>query len=253
VRLIERGHRPALSSTFSFSLAQIPLVAATATHARCVFLLASAVWVAGRCACGLHPLAAAPQWRVRRFLCDVRSDTVVAWGRVSLWWTGWVRELIRIARRVCRHTMAEEVEKKVGENVAVEEGSDSSDSDDEIPDLQVCACVCVCVCVCVPACLCVCACACLCVSVDVYSPEHTDGISCKSTWQNSADDAGDSEDAKQSRNEKKARKALIKLGLKPVEGVTRVVIKKAKMVRRPCRALSLSLSLSVFLPACVHR
>jgi nascent polypeptide-associated complex subunit alpha len=38
------------------------------------------------------------------------------------------------------------------------------------------------------------------------------------------------EDSEQGRNEKKARKALSKLGLKKVEGITRVVIRKPKNV-----------------------
>ena len=56
----------------------------------------------------------------------------------------------------------------------------------------------------------------------------------------SGDDTGKS---KQSRSEKKARKAMLKLGMKPVPGVTRVTIKKSKNVRRaqpqlpPCAQL----------------
>jgi hypothetical protein len=45
----------------------------------------------------------------------------------------------------------------------------------------------------------------------------------------SGDDSGK---AKQSRSEKKSRKAMLKLGMKPVPGVTRVTIKKSKNVRR---------------------
>ena len=45
------------------------------------------------------------------------------------------------------------------------------------------------------------------------------------------DDAGGK--SKQSRSEKKARKAMLKLGLKPVPGVARVTIKKSKNVRAP--------------------
>jgi len=37
-------------------------------------------------------------------------------------------------------------------------------------------------------------------------------------------------DTEQTRNEKKARKSLSKLGLKAVEGITRVVIRKTKNV-----------------------
>jgi len=45
------------------------------------------------------------------------------------------------------------------------------------------------------------------------------------------DEAG--EGAKQSRSEKKARKAMAKLGMKQMAGVTRVTIKKSKNVRGP--------------------
>jgi nascent polypeptide-associated complex subunit alpha len=47
---------------------------------------------------------------------------------------------------------------------------------------------------------------------------------------------GDAQDAqakggnKQSKNEKKSRKAVQKLGLKPVTGITRVTLKKGKQV-----------------------
>lgn len=37
--------------------------------------------------------------------------------------------------------------------------------------------------------------------------------------------------SKQSRSEKKSRKAMLKLGMKPVPGVHRVTIKKSKNVR----------------------
>eukprot|EP00999_Lentomonas_sp_LEN2_P000676 NODE_1670_length_776_cov_289.516179_g1621_i0.p1 GENE.NODE_1670_length_776_cov_289.516179_g1621_i0~~NODE_1670_length_776_cov_289.516179_g1621_i0.p1 ORF type:complete len:200 (+),score=74.49 NODE_1670_length_776_cov_289.516179_g1621_i0:132-731(+) len=42
-------------------------------------------------------------------------------------------------------------------------------------------------------------------------------------------DDGDDKGSKQSKGEKKARKALSKMGLKPVEGITRVTMKKAKI------------------------
>ena len=50
------------------------------------------------------------------------------------------------------------------------------------------------------------------------------------------DDDDDGEDTmgaagKQNRNEKKARKALQKLGLKPVPGVLKVTVKKSRQVR----------------------
>lgn len=40
--------------------------------------------------------------------------------------------------------------------------------------------------------------------------------------------------AKQSRSEKKSRKAMQKLGMKPVPGIMRVTVKKSKNVRRAC-------------------
>ncbi|KAK7317064.1 hypothetical protein RJT34_00985 [Clitoria ternatea] len=45
-----------------------------------------------------------------------------------------------------------------------------------------------------------------------------------------AQDAGGSEGSKQSRSEKKSRKAMLKLGLKPVTGVSRVTIKRTKNI-----------------------
>ncbi|CAD6209298.1 unnamed protein product [Miscanthus lutarioriparius] len=42
--------------------------------------------------------------------------------------------------------------------------------------------------------------------------------------------AGATEGAKQSRSEKKSRKAMMKLGMKPVTGVTRITIKRAKNI-----------------------
>lgn len=44
---------------------------------------------------------------------------------------------------------------------------------------------------------------------------------------------GDEGKSKQSRSEKKSRKAMLKLGMKPVPGVHRVTIKKSKNVS-PC-------------------
>ena len=46
----------------------------------------------------------------------------------------------------------------------------------------------------------------------------------------SADDDGHPGRSKQSRSEKKSRKAMAKLGMKPVPDVTRVTIKKSKNV-----------------------
>ncbi|XP_020085016.1 nascent polypeptide-associated complex subunit alpha-like protein 4 isoform X2 [Ananas comosus] len=42
--------------------------------------------------------------------------------------------------------------------------------------------------------------------------------------------AGANESSKQSRSEKKSRKAMIKLGMKPISGVSRVTIKRAKNI-----------------------
>ncbi|KAM7463608.1 hypothetical protein LguiA_031729 [Lonicera macranthoides] len=44
------------------------------------------------------------------------------------------------------------------------------------------------------------------------------------------DAAGGNESSKQSRSEKKSRKAMLKLGMKPVTGVTRVTIKRTKNI-----------------------
>merc|ERR1711975_50261 len=43
-------------------------------------------------------------------------------------------------------------------------------------------------------------------------------------------DGGDPSKAKQSRSEKKSRKAMQKLGMKPVPGIMRVTVKKAKNI-----------------------
>lgn len=45
-------------------------------------------------------------------------------------------------------------------------------------------------------------------------------------------DVGAGEGSKQSRSEKKSRKAMLKLGMKPVTGVSRVTIKRTKNVSR---------------------
>lgn len=42
--------------------------------------------------------------------------------------------------------------------------------------------------------------------------------------------SGGNEATKQSRSEKKSRKAMLKLGMKPVTGVSRITIKRAKNV-----------------------
>lgn len=44
------------------------------------------------------------------------------------------------------------------------------------------------------------------------------------------DQAGGNDSSKQSRSEKKSRKAMLKLGMKPVTGVSRVTIKRTKNV-----------------------
>lgn len=54
-------------------------------------------------------------------------------------------------------------------------------------------------------------------------------------------DGGSNESSKQSRSEKKSRKAMLKLGMKPVTGVSRVTIKRTKNV---------SLSLNLHRPMC---
>lgn len=43
--------------------------------------------------------------------------------------------------------------------------------------------------------------------------------------------AGENESSKQSRSEKKSRKAMLKLGMKPVTDVSRVTIKRSKNVK----------------------
>eukprot|EP00262_Sarcandra_glabra_P015863 TRINITY_DN499_c0_g3_i1.p1 TRINITY_DN499_c0_g3~~TRINITY_DN499_c0_g3_i1.p1 ORF type:complete len:209 (-),score=62.35 TRINITY_DN499_c0_g3_i1:173-799(-) len=45
-----------------------------------------------------------------------------------------------------------------------------------------------------------------------------------------AEGAGANENSKQSRSEKKSRKAMLKLGMKPATGVSRVTVKRAKNV-----------------------
>ncbi len=52
-----------------------------------------------------------------------------------------------------------------------------------------------------------------------------------STSRFAGEGGGDDGKSKQSRSEKKARKAMQKLGMKPVSGVSRVTIKKSKNVR----------------------
>jgi nascent polypeptide-associated complex subunit alpha len=49
--------------------------------------------------------------------------------------------------------------------------------------------------------------------------------------QPSTDDDAGGRGGKQSRSEKKSRKAVLKLGMKPVPGVSRVTIRKSKNVR----------------------
>ena len=52
-----------------------------------------------------------------------------------------------------------------------------------------------------------------------------------------ADEEGGGNRGKQSRSEKKSRKAMQKLGMKPVPGVSRVTIKKSKNVSRGPRGV----------------
>lgn len=49
--------------------------------------------------------------------------------------------------------------------------------------------------------------------------------------------------SKQSRSEKKSRKAMLKLGMKPIPGVSRVTVKKSKNVGRFNRSSVFSYSL----------
>ena len=65
---------------------------------------------------------------------------------------------------------------------------------------------------------------------------------CSSRFWVWADDGTPSR-GKQSRSEKKSRKAMQKLGMKPVPGVSRVTIKKSKNVGT-CRSCSLACSAS---------
>jgi len=77
------------------------------------------------------------------------------------------------------------IEEEEKENVAVQDGSDDSDDDGDMPEL---------------------------------TDNKDDG------------DAPNVQGSKQSRQEKKARKSIAKLGLKPVPGVTRVAIRKTKQM-----------------------
>merc|ERR1712220_12263 len=58
--------------------------------------------------------------------------------------------------------------------------------------------------------------------------------------ENAGGEGGDAK-AKQSRSEKKSRKAMQKLGMKPVPGIMRVTVKKSKNVRSPTSPPPLSL------------
>jgi len=49
-------------------------------------------------------------------------------------------------------------------------------------------------------------------------------------WFTGAQDGDGSGRSKQSRSEKKSRKAMLKLGMKPITGVSRVTVKKSKNV-----------------------
>lgn len=52
-------------------------------------------------------------------------------------------------------------------------------------------------------------------------------LKCLLLWPELGDGSGRS---KQSRSEKKSRKAMLKLGMKPIPGVSRVTVKKSKNV-----------------------
>ena len=56
--------------------------------------------------------------------------------------------------------------------------------------------------------------------------------------------------SKQSRGEKKSRKAMQKLGMKPVTDVSRVTIKKSKNVRAALRSLFLCIMLTCYIVLC---
>ncbi|XP_021762809.1 nascent polypeptide-associated complex subunit alpha-like protein 5 [Chenopodium quinoa] len=68
---------------------------------------------------------------------------------------------------------------------------------------------------------------------DVKEDEHEDDDEDDDDDDDEEDDTTltSAEGIKQSRSEKKSRKAMLKLGLKPVSGVSRVTIKRAKNVR----------------------
>jgi nascent polypeptide-associated complex subunit alpha len=65
-------------------------------------------------------------------------------------------------------------------------------------------------------------------------------------------DAGASAGGKQNRAEKKSRKAIQKLGMKPVSGIKRVTIKKAKNVRVMCCSVTNEVCFALLLlwPVC---
>lgn len=57
-------------------------------------------------------------------------------------------------------------------------------------------------------------------------------------------EASNNDTSKQSRSEKKSRKAMLKLGMKPVTDVSRVSIKRTKNVSRPDSFASYSIDKS---------
>jgi nascent polypeptide-associated complex subunit alpha len=60
--------------------------------------------------------------------------------------------------------------------------------------------------------------------------DHDEDDSSSSDDDNDAQADGDGSRGKQSKMEKKSRKAMAKLGMKPVSGITRATIKKSKAV-----------------------
>lgn len=60
------------------------------------------------------------------------------------------------------------------------------------------------------------------------------GIGCADVDEDEDGSDDDEERGKQSRSEKKSRKAMQKLGMKPVPGIIRCTVKKSKNVSRAC-------------------
>ena len=63
-----------------------------------------------------------------------------------------------------------------------------------------------------------------------HTPSDPDALRRAEAAAGGDDDDADDGSGKQNRNEKKARKAMLKLGMKPVAGVNRVTVKKSKNI-----------------------